>query len=84
MNIVLGQLRSVDSTDYISPGPTGQEFITTVVRHHCRTPQLSCNLIRTSSIHVEKGDRLYPGRCLGLEIEQIAATAAFQRLQTVL
>lgn len=44
-SVTLGQQCSVDSTDYVSPGPNGQEFITTVIRHNCRTPQLFCNLI---------------------------------------
>ena len=43
-NVALGQPCSPDSTDYISPGPNGQEFITTITRHNCRTPQLFCNL----------------------------------------
>lgn len=42
-SVALGQPCSVDSTDYVSPGPNGQEFITTVIRHNCRTPQLFCN-----------------------------------------
>ena len=39
----LGQPCSLHSTDYISPGPDGQEFVTTVARHNCKTPQLFCN-----------------------------------------
>jgi len=41
---MLGQPCSSDSADYVSPGPNGQEFITTVIRHNCRTPQLFCNI----------------------------------------
>ncbi|KAF9777368.1 hypothetical protein BJ322DRAFT_1096974, partial [Thelephora terrestris] len=42
-NVVLGQPCVLDSSDYISPGPNGQEFVTTITRHNCRTPQLFCN-----------------------------------------
>lgn len=44
-SVTLGQPCSTDSVDYTSPGPTGQEFITTVTRHNCKTPQFFCDLV---------------------------------------